>query len=308
MTIRRLRRAPVELAPVVPQIAIKPRRNLIVECPTDDKLVYDVLRKTPRVKRPQRKDGYVHVSDLIGKGKCMRRLSVADKFGTPLRSDRLNIFDRITFAIGDAIHDTVKKIASEGGPNLVWGLWRCSCGHLYHDEPCVQSEIDPDDICPLCGTGSVFYKEVPVFNEEYRIVGNPDLLLYLAIVEAFHVVELKSIAHEQWVELVRPLPEHVLQVVFYWWLMIESGRRVTDRISVVYITKGYQFKGDAVKEFMIDPRAEIHRLLPFLDDAMRAKMSITLDVYPLRKVCSGEFTTKAKQCEVCDMCFSLPSR
>jgi hypothetical protein len=246
------------------------------------------------------------VSDLIGKGKSIRRIAMADKHGIPLRPTRLSVFDRVTFAIGDAIHDTLKKIASEGGPHRVWGLWKCSCGHLFHDEPCLQSEIDPDDICPLCHTPTNVYREVPIFNDEYKIVGNPDLLLYLVEVLAFHVVELKSIAHDQWEQLARPLPEHVLQVVFYWLLMVLSGRKVTDRVSIVYITKGYLFKGEAHKEFMIDPAREVHRLVPYLDDAMRAKMSAEHDVFPIRKVCSGEFTTQAKKCEVCSICFSRP--
>lgn len=280
---------------------------MVVECPTDANLLGDIIKATPRLPRRQRRDGYLHVSDLIGKGKCVRRLAIADKTGTPLRPNRLSVFDRIVFAIGDAIHDTIKKIASEGGPQYVWGLWKCSCGHLYHSDPCAQSEIDPDDICPLCHTPTNVYREVPIFNDEYGIVGNPDLLLYLPQIGAHHVTELKSIADDAFNELARPIPEHVLQVVFYWWLMLMAGFKVTDRVSILYITKGYRFKGDAHKEFMIDPTREVHRLVPYLEDAMRVKMSADHEVYPQRKVCSAEFTTQAKKCEVCSMCFALPA-
>jgi hypothetical protein len=313
MNVRRNPRTPVvrKLAAAVqttalPQIAIKIPRNAKVECPTDEHLIGDILKATPRLRRPPRRDGYMHVSDLIGKGKCSRKIAIAAKYGTPVRPSRLSIFDRVVYAIGDAIHDTIKKIATEGAPDRVWGKWKCQCGHLYHEEPCLQSEIDPEDICELCHTGSVYYQEVSIFNDEYNIVGNPDLLLYLSEVDAFHVTELKSIAHEAWAELVRPLPEHVLQVIFYWFLMAMAGYRLTDRISVVYITKGYQFKGDAHKEFMLDPTKELHRLLPYLEDARAAKLSATEERYPARKLCSNEFSTLAKKCEVCTTCFALP--
>jgi hypothetical protein len=290
----------------LPQIAIKIPRGTVVKCPTTEELVSDIIKATPRLRRPPRRDGYLHVSDLIGKNKCVRKIAIAGKYGTPVRPSRLSVFDRLVFAIGDAIHDMVKKIATEGAPDRIWGKWKCQCGHLFHDEPCLQSEIDPDDICELCHTGSVYYREVSVFNEEYGIVGNPDLLLYLTEVDAFHVTELKSIAHEAWEELARPMPEHVLQVVFYWFLMAMAGYRLTDRISVVYITKGYRFKGDAHKEFMIDPRAELHRLVPYLEDARAAKLSAEEERYPARKMCSNEFSSQAKKCEVCTTCFAVP--
>jgi hypothetical protein len=89
--------------------------------------------------------------------------------------------------------------------------------------------------------------------------------------------------------------------------MAMSGRKVTDRVSIVYITKGYQFKGSAHKEFMINPREELHRLVPYLEDAARAKLSSNSEVYPARKVCAAEMSTQAKQCEVCDLCFNLPT-
>ncbi len=312
MSVRRIGRAPpvvavrVSTATVMPLIAIKRKPSLVAQCPTDMNLVADVMKATPRIPRMQRKDGYMHVSDLIGgMGKCVRKIALAAKYGTPVRPTRLSIADRIVFAIGDAVHDTVKKIASEGGPEKVWGLWRCSCGHLYHEEPCLLSQIDPDDVCPLCNTAANVYKEVSIFNEEYNIVGNPDLLMFLNEVKAFHVIELKSIAPDAWDKLARPLPEHVLQVVFYWWLMMEAGYRLTDRISVVYITKGYMFKGSPEKEYMIDPRTELNRLLPYLDDAMRAKMSVDTNILPLRKVCAGQFSTTARKCEVNGPCFAL---
>lgn len=300
-----VRRLDTTDAPAVPQIAINIPRGAVVESPTDQDLVVDILRATPRLRRGMRRDGYLHVSDLIGKGKCVRKMALSDKLGVPLRPKRLNTFDRVVFAIGDAIHDTIKMIATEGAPHRVWGKWKCSCGHLFHDEPCLQSEIDPEDVCELCHTGCVHYQEVSIFNEQYKIVGNPDLLLFIEELAAFHVVELKSMAHDAWEKLARPLPEHVLQVVFYWFLLIMSGRKVTDRLSLVYITKGYQFRGEAHKEFMIDPRREVQRLLPFLDDALRYKMSADHNVFPIRKQCSGEYTTDAKKCEVCTPCFNI---
>lgn len=289
------------------ETAIRESGDQIVPCPMEEDFLTDIINRTPRERRERRAGEYLHVSDLIGK--CVRKIALCDRHGIPIRPDRLSSSDIFTFAQGDAIHDAVKAMATTSSPARVWGKWRCQCGHLFHDTPCVQSETDENDICPQCETPTNVYEEVAMRDPDTMIVGTPDLILYLSEFDAFHVTEIKSIAHEQWKELARPKPDHVLQVLFYWYLMRALGYRLTDMVSVFYVTKGYIFGGaqKPYKEFMFRPEDELHRLDPYLADARALVASRNKDddaALPSR-VCSGEFTVQAKKCEACKICFGV---
>jgi hypothetical protein len=238
----------------------------------------------------------------------VRKIVLAERHSVMVRGQALTASDIFTFAQGDAIHEAVKAMATASSPARVWGKWRCKCGNLFHDEPCLQSETDPDDICEQCDTPTNVYEEVPMRDPDTMIVGTPDLLLYLAEVDAFHINEIKSIKHEAWLELVRPKPEHVIQVLFYWYLMRKLGYRVTDRVSLFYVTKGYIFGSTKpYKEFMFSPEAELHRLDRYLAVAYAAKASRAnpnADSSELpERVCTSEFTVDAKKCELCNICY-----
>lgn len=282
--------------------AIKESDDQIVECPVQENLLLDIIMRNPRTVRPARPGDYLHVSDLLHR--CIRKIALTKKHSIPIRPQRLSHSDVLTFAQGDAIHDALKAMAVGGAPNAVWGNWSCSCGYLFHTEPCTYREIDQDELCPYCGTPTNKYQEVPMHNDALMIVGTPDLLLYLMEFDAFHITELKSISHDQWKELRRPKPEHILQILFYWWLMRELGYRLTDRLSILYATKGYLFAGSPYKEFMFNPEHELHRLEPYFDDARRLLASKTGSTLPARTACSSEMTVEAKSCEVCKICFS----
>ncbi len=245
---------------------------------------------------------YLHVSDLLSK--CIRKRALHDLQGTVPPPRRLTLSDLLTFAQGDAIHDLLKGRARKGAGNQVWGNWSCKCKSLYHEEPCTYGEIDQEEECPHCLTKVDTYHEVPMRDEEYWIVGNPDLILYLENLDAFFITELKSIAPDQFKELVRPKPEHVLQVVFYWFLMQRLGYRLVDKVSIFYATKGWLFGGTKpYKEFVIDPEKELKRLDPMLADAAANKRYVEEGVLPPRIFCSSANSKDAKACEVAEPCF-----
>lgn len=243
---------------------------------------------------------YLHVSDLLSK--CIRKRAIHQKYGTKPKSRRLTVSDRLTFAQGDAIHDLLKSIARDGDPDEVWGKWSCKCGELHHDEPCTYSSINRTETCEYCHTLVDVYHEVSMVDEELWIVGNPDLILYKARYDAYLISELKSIAPDQFKTLARPKPEHVLQVVFYWYLMRKLGYRVLDRVSIFYASKGWSFTKPFL-EFVIDPQHELHRLEPMIEDAIAHRASVEGAELPGRTFCSSASAKDAKSCEVCQICF-----
>lgn len=256
------------------------------------------------LRRPRTGDN-IHVSDLLSK--CIRKKALLRRLGMQEPAQRVSLMDSLTYRQGDAIHDVLKERATAGGPGIVWGKWKCRCGALHVAEPCLNAEVDHSVICGNCDTGADYYEEVSFVHPEYRIVGHPDLLLYMKELSAFYVTELKSISAKQYEELIRPKPEHVLQVVFYWYVMRSLGMRMVDRVSILYATKGYEFRKSPYKEFTVVPSSELPRLNTYLEDAKAFNASLDGGELPVRTQCASQVSPDARACEVCKECFDTPT-
>lgn len=298
---RRLGRAQEPAAPA----PVRNRRSSagrVVQLPDPEALTLtSVLMKAKATLRKPRLGNNIHVSDLISK--CARKKAIVEINQVPLPVTRLSLTDALTFRQGEAIHDVIKERSVTGAPSLVWGRWKCQCGSLQVETPCVYAEVDQTVICEKCETGTDTYEEAEFIDSELKIVGHPDLILYLTDLAAFYVTELKSISHEQFKELVRPKPEHVIQALFYWFLMRRAGKTMVDTVSLFYVTKGYVFKGQPYKEFTFSATANLKRLEPYLEDAraiLEARKSGTL---PPRTMCASKDSPDARACEVSSICF-----
>lgn len=330
MVMRRMRSRVVEEAPAPrsesrASLALRRRRGLtdepnpapgrrvsgaskdtqVVPAPNTDNPLGEVIDKAKWSMQETRPGHHLHVSDLLYK--CIRKRALEERFHVMPPARRLTMSDMLTFAMGDAVHDTLKERARIGAPEKVWGIWSCKCHYLKHEDPCIYAEIDQEETCPHCLSLVNHYNEVSLFDEDYGVVGNPDLILYIERSDAFHITELKSMAHKQWEELTRPDPDHVRQVVFYWHLMHRKGYRLTDRVSIFYATKQWQFGDKTVyKEFLIDPVAELHRLDPMIEDAKAYKACVENGdkaPLPLRTHCAHRDAKDAKKCGVLELCF-----
>lgn len=262
-----------------------------------------VLGRARSVARAPRSMEYMHVSDLIGK--CIRKIALVERSEAVLAPQSLNYNDALTFAQGEAIHTVIKQRAAGGSPSEVWGRWSCLCGTKATKLPCLLSQA-PKDTCSACRTPVDRYREIEVKDKEYMITGSPDLILYAPRLKALHVTELKSISHDAWKELLRPQPDHILQTVFYWHLMHRQGYRLTDKVSILYATKGWMFSGSPFKEFMVNPQDHVHRLKPLIDDALAIKEARKGGNLPVR-TCASPQSPDAKKCEMCSLCFGATS-
>lgn len=262
-----------------------------------------VLGRARSVARAPRSMEYMHVSDLIGK--CVRKIALVERSQTALAPQSLSYTDALTFAQGEAIHTVIKQRAAIASPSEVWGKWSCLCGTKITKEPCLLSQA-PKENCPACRTPVDRYREAEIRDKEYMITGSPDLILYAPRLRALHVTELKSISHEAWKELLRPQPDHILQTVFYWHLLHRKGYRLTDRVSILYATKGWMFSGSPFKEFTVSPQENVHRLEPLIADALAIKEARKGGNLPVR-TCVSLQVPDAKKCEVCNICFGASS-
>jgi len=241
---------------------------------------------------------HVHVSDVISK--CIRKIAIMRRMD--LRHPQESLMDghAITFAIGEALHDYVKAKFTKGHPDKVWAEWKCSCGATSHTG--TFSSI-PTKQCPECCTAVDKHNEVPFVDPEYMLKGNPDLILWMDQYGAYYVIEIKSIAAEPWKELARPLPDHTVQIAFYWNILKKAGYPVVDKVSILYVNKEFSFKFP-YKEFMIDPQAV--DLGIYWDDLAALKASGEGGPLPMRVVCATDSAPEAKKCPVCVTCFGCP--
>lgn len=264
----------------------------------------EALGRARILGRAHRQVEYLHVSDLLNR--CIRKLAIYQSMAITPQPQSLSLNDSLTFAQGTAIGETLKERIAAGSNGLMWGYWRCQCKALRTAKPMLLRQVPVDEICSNCGEPQRYYDEVPTKNEQYKIVGSPDVLILREPYNALHITELKSISHDAWKELVRPDPLHVLQVVFYWFLMREAGHRLMSKVSVAYATKGWIFGKMPVKEFVLDAPPEVPRLDSYLKDALQIQETRKGGQLPARP-CQSDSVTVAKNCEVVRTCFGAES-
>lgn len=278
------------------------KEGKIVTLRNPEDVVLGLMRECVRVASPFRA-GPLHVSDLLGK--CVRKIALSEKYNKPMPSQSVSDSMGLTFAQGVAIHDYVKDRISEAHPEGIYGRWACLCGNTV-TEPMVKADV-PDRVCPDCGTSPHRYREVDIHDSEYGMVGSPDVIFYLSRESVYYPIEIKSIAYEEWKEIVRPKPDHVLQVLFYWYFMLRAGYSVPSQVSILYVSKGYLFKSP-YKEFTVSGLTveEVEsRLETYLNDAVALKQFRDGGELPPRLNCANKASKDAKECHVCVVCFGV---
>lgn len=265
----------------------------------EDTPAMDMLRKAPHPPQDFRGGEYIHVSDLINK--CVRKIALSEEAGLPMPVRSLSHSSGLTFAQGDAIHDYVKQRFAERYADSLYGRWSCLCGKTV-SEDCVRTETE-GETCESCGTDLYRYQELVLRHPALKIVGSPDVTLYMRRKACLHPVEIKSINHEEWKTLPRAKPDHVLQVLFYWFLLRELGYSVSDTVSVLYVTKGFVFKGLPYREFVIDAQENLHLIDDYREDAKNLVQYRSKGILPPRSLCSNQHSTEAKACHVVGECF-----
>lgn len=267
-----------------------------------DRPMGDVLDVVRTITRPARSDDYLHVSALIHD--CMRSYALREARGGTVEAQALRLAEQLTYRQGEAMAEIIVKAVTGTTPASIWGNWRCRCHATETTTPCTKAESTALSPCTHCGQPLDEYREVSMFNEEYEIVGNPDILLFLEDANAFQGVELKSITPNEFPELARPKPDHVIQSLFYWWLMRQLNYRLTTTWSIVYLNKGHSFRGNPYKEFVVDMPSQVARLDMFLEEALALKQFREGGDLPPRVRCNTPNDAMAKKCNECQACFS----
>ena len=247
-----------------------------------------------------RKGEYLHVSDLLYK--CIRKVALSEKLGEDIHAETIWPGRALTFQFGHTVEDYVRDLAKRNAPHQLYGNWLCPCERLYLEDRTWHQVKNKN--CKTCGHPPIKYKEKVVTNDEYMVTGSVDVPLLIE--DYFYLNECKSMAGKSWQELKRPKPEHLLQVLMYWWLFKKAGFRLWDRVSVLYVNKEYMWSGLPFKEYWFQPSMIEDRLDDLLAEAKQfADFRKEGKELPPRAMCDDKDSPDAKHCQFRHVCFEM---
>lgn len=300
--MRRVRPATVDKAGPVEHRGSDRKGKVIPITSAEENFALKKLSSASRSVDSFRRGEFLHVSDLLSK--CVRKIALSERFEMAVPPKFLSDSQAITFGMGNVIHDIVKERYRRSAPESMYGNWKCLCGASKTEAPCTYSDI-ADRTCPRCTTSLDRYVEMELPYRPWLVRGSPDITLRLEHngQRVMFVIEVKSINHEEWKELARPKPDHVLQVCFYWHLYLELGYEVADSASIIYATKGFVFKSP-YKEFSVDPTVKSADIRPYVAEALEFVAFRNGGKLPKRRLCANDKSSDAKECHVSSLCFS----
>lgn len=246
-----------------------------------------------------REGRFMHASDLIYR--CTRAMALSDTLEIPFTPEIVFDGRGLTFAQGRAIQDYVTGRLKTNAPGKLYGDWRCLCMEERHIG--TYEEAKAKGNCSRCKSPLKNYHELVFHNRKYMIVGSVDLTLIENA--ALYVIECKSINKNDWQELKRPIPDHVIQTILYWYLMREDGYSLNEHASILYVMKEFRI-GSPYKEFPINVPSQLHRIQDYLNDARALKHARARHGIPPRITCASTGSPAAKKCAFMIQCFSLP--
>jgi hypothetical protein len=208
-------------------------------------------------KNAVRDTQHLHPSEICKKDWC-HRSSWYKITGVPTAPENMNFTRLNVFAEGNAIHSKWQNWLWQTG--TLYGLWNCKdCKHSWYG-------VSPD-VCEDCSSLNIRYRELPLRDNDHRIIGHADGEIRDSKGKA--LVEIKSVGigtvrfenpklfnaysskeitfNDVWKEIKRPFASHVRQGSLYM-----HCRKIDTMIFI------YEWKADQqVKEFEIKYQPEL---------------------------------------------------
>jgi hypothetical protein len=238
---------------------------------------------------------HLHPSELSKRDWCSRaayyKINGYPAAPERYKFDRLNVFEE-----GNYIHSKWQKWLWNAG--ILVGVWKClQCPEIWYG-------TSPTN-CPQCNSEHIKYGEVPIRDDEHRIIGHADGEIHDANGRA--LIEIKSVGigtvrwelpslyqdyedkkitlDEMWANIKRPFPSHLRQGNIY------MHCRKIDTMIFIYEWKASQ----QVKEFEMKYNAQI--VEPILAECKNVMNHLEDGVVPDRPTWA-----KVKSCAGCKYC------
>lgn len=245
----------------------------------------------------------LHASDVTKNDFCPRKWALFDMLGKKAANDYLTTALDVTFRMGST---TERLLVEEWAGDAVVGNWECRfCGDK-------RSMVPHPTGC--CATGRKHwwrYVQVVVEDSELKIEGGLDALFNVGAPQLL-VTEIKTLTPPEFESMLVPQPEHRLRTNLYLRLVEHSLHAYKDLINtqegrVLYVSRGHGKMHPEWKEILpfkefIVKRNDADLAVP-MQRAGHLKAFRTGGVMP-PGICTTALDKIAKQCSVCQHCFS----
>ena len=271
----------------------------VTQVPVDRDLLKGIVDRMDMVPDTRRvgANPWVHVSSLV-RDLCTRQFWLARAHDTPV-VNRWRGAHRVAFAMGRAAETHVRGSLIDGmEPEQLFGCWKCRCGNVRRNMCILPSNLR----CNVCGSQVDIYREPTLRNEEYRLVGRPDLTLHDAQRNKI-VMECKSISTAGWNNLSSPHAEHLAQALMYRWMYEQAGYAVHDEVILFYVCKDFNWVGSPYREYHIDATSAACVLM--VEAALATARECFADEVPPNRTCPRPDHHKARACPLATICFNL---
>jgi hypothetical protein len=268
---------------------------------------------------PPRKHSPLRASTLLKKGYefCPREHALLDIGQGQMKGEFVGTSLRHTFNHGK---DTEKRIRNVYLRNEAVGHWKCRvCKYV---SPAFGHCPDPQP-CPKCGYKFHWEYVEPEFDHPYYDVQcHIDLLVKFQQKPKLHLIELKTMAPDEFKDLVAPLADHRQRTAFYLQSVAESGLEMAQRIdstesSILYVSKGYGCKDDTLKENGLKdmPMSPYKEFIIKRDDSLNEAALAKARVLKIWRenpnpqgmpggICQSNTSPRAQKCSTCGACYS----
>lgn len=263
------------------------------------------LAKEQAVRESNRDTVHHHPSELSKTHWCPRASWLKIKGEPESRSQYMDLRRMNILAEGNNIHDKWQRLMWKAGG--LYGNW--SCSNCYY----TWEALAPEN-CPECSQLDLKYKEVPIYNEEYRVIGHADGVWQDS--EGRAVVEIKSVGlgtlrweapslyegyesgdlklDDLWDRLKRPLLAHRKQVNLYMYFL------GIDKAIVIYEWKPSQ----EVKEFHLSLSMDL--VSPILEGINSVNDFLDKNVMPDRPTeATHQKSTFCRFCAYKESCWKM---
>ena len=264
-----------------------------------EKVILAALHKHDNIpqllRTPIGPNAYIHSSSL--ENFCARRAAILDKTNSVPR-EYVQGSMKIVWKIGRAVETHIREalISSLGKKNF-YGEWSCKCGSLKHRGQWA------DKTCSVCNTQANDYNELTIYNEEYKIANNPDLVS-VSKNKQHMVTEIKSMNGPDFDKLEEPLTSHVRQANRYVRFKRMNGDITSGKVSIIYARKDFLYNG-VYKVFTVDVDTKAFETVfnEELDQAKKLREYFKTEELPEREFCASAMSPMAKKCPACNDCF-----
>lgn len=274
------------------------------------KLLKVALHKALAGDEQPRSVKVVHASAVTGDF-CPRQYALFDKFQIKGSVKHVPTSLALTYKIGHAVQRLIIDVLCESHQALThWRCDSCNAGHLYSKLPYK---------CSTCGCRSLSPEEIRFQSELTGISGGIDVVADVGDGQ-FRMVEIKTIAPEEFKKLIAPLAEHKQRTNLYMRVAAESEDPFRHKLNLnlahlLYVSKGgygvadsslmalgVQEKFSPFKEFVIQRDDKATEALCV---AATSLLSWRKGLGPLPdRICGNQFDKRAQYCPACKPCFT----